>query len=74
VPDDLWQTVTADFITALPRTANGFDTMLVVVDKLSKMCHLVPTDENLTAQRLAPLWFDAVIKHHGWPEIIVSDR
>jgi len=63
-----------DFITELPRTAAGYDTLLVVVDKLSKMCHLIPTDGNLTVERLAPLFFTNVIRLHGWPTTIVSDR
>ena len=74
VPEELWQTITVDFVTALPMTEAGYDTLLVVVDKLSKMCHLLPTDATLTAQRFAHLFMDGVVKHHGFPEVIVSDR
>ena len=75
VPEHLWETVSMDFITELPITDGGFDTILVVVDKLSKMCHLIPTTfKGLTAEKLAHLFFDGVIKHHGFPVTIVSDR
>ena len=56
-------------------TDSGYDTVFVVVDKLSKMCHLMPTTfKGLTAEKLAWIFFDGVIKHHGFPSCIVSDR
>lgn len=74
VPEQRWETVTADFITDLPVTGDGNDAVLVVVDKLSKMCHLLPTKKSLTAEGCARLFFYGVFKYHGFPGNIVSDR
>lgn len=74
VPDELWHTITVDFITDLHGTAKGHDAILTCVDKLTKMCHLLPTTKSLTAEQCAWLMFDGVFKHHGWPQVIVSDR
>ena len=69
-----WHTVTMDFITQLPTTESGHDAILVVVDKLTKMVHLVPTTTRKTAEQTARLYVDNVWKLHGVPQVIVSDR
>ena len=74
VPDELWQTISMDFVTDLPLTAAGYDTILVVVDKLSKFTHLIPTTKELTAKECARFVFRDVVKLHGFPEGIISDR
>ena len=48
--------------------------LLVVVDKLSKMTHLIPTTTQVTGEETARLYVDHVFKHHGCPKAIVSDR
>ena len=63
-----------DLITQLPRTAAGHDAIVVFVDKLSKMVHYAPTTTTVTAPQLARLFFDVVVRHHGVPVSIVSDR
>jgi transposase InsO family protein/uncharacterized protein YjiS (DUF1127 family) len=74
IPERRWQQVTMDLITQLPMSKNGFDAVLVVVDKLSKMVHYVPTNTNADADQLAKLFLNNVVKYHGIPESIVSDR
>jgi Chromo (CHRromatin Organisation MOdifier) domain/Integrase zinc binding domain len=74
IPGRRWETVTTDFITDLPTTAAGFDSIVVFVDKLTKMVHLAPCNKTVTAQDFARLFFDTVCKHHGLPRQIVSDR
>jgi len=74
VPEHTWQTVTMDFIMQLPETSKGHTALLVVVDKLSKMTHLIPTTVHVTGEETARLYVDHVFKHHGLPESIVSDR
>jgi hypothetical protein len=75
IPNQRWHTVTMDFITKLPVTKNGYDTIMVVVDKFTKMVHYVPTKEKgLTPDVLAKLFFDSIVKYHGVPKAIVSDR
>jgi transposase InsO family protein len=62
-----------DFIVKLPRS-NGYDSILVVVDRFTKMAHFIPCNETCTASKLAFLVMDNVFKLHGLPEDIVSDR
>jgi len=62
-----------DFITKLPL-AQGYDSILVVVDWFTKMAHFVPTTEKTMAEGLARLFWDNVWQLHGLPESIISDR
>ena len=63
----------ADFITKLPL-AQGYDSILVVVDQLTKMVHFILTTEKTSAEGLARLFRDNMWKLHGLPESIISDR
>ena len=75
IPIRRWQCVTMDFIVQLPKTKNGYDAIMVVVDKLSKRAYFIPTTTTATAPDTALLYFKHVSKNgHGIPEIIVSDR
>ncbi len=69
-----WECVSMDFITQLPMTLKGHDAIFVVVDKLTKMVHILPTTTNCTAVKVAELYRDHVFKHHGIPAKIISDR
>jgi len=68
-----WTHISADFITKLPL-AQGYNSILVVVDRLTKMAHFIPTTEKTSAEGLARLFRDNVWKLHGLPESIISDR
>ena len=74
IPERRWQQITMDFIVQLPMTKNGNDSIIVIVDKLSKMACYIPTTVNVTAQQVAKLVFENIVRHHGVPESIVSDR
>jgi hypothetical protein len=74
IPDRPWQQVSMDLITALPRSRSGNDAIVVFVDKLTKMVHYVATTTNVTAPQLADLFMREVVRHHGVPESILSDR
>ncbi|KAJ9509188.1 hypothetical protein QJQ45_001677 [Haematococcus lacustris] len=74
IPSRNWQQVSMDFIGPLPATPHGHTMIFTVVDKLSKMIHLIPTTTTATAQDTARLFFDHIFKHHGLPEAIISDR
>ena len=63
----------ADFITKLPL-AQGYNSILVVVDRLTKMVYFIPTTEKISAEELARLFRDNMWKLHGLPESIISDR
>jgi len=73
IPEKAWTHILADFITKLPL-AQGYDSILVVVDWFTKMAHFVPTTEKTTAEGLARLFRDNVWWLHGLPESIISDR
>ncbi len=74
IPDQKWWTVTMDFVTDLPPSNNGHDAILVFVDKLTKMAHFVPTTKSCDARTAARLLIDNVVRLHGVPRVLVSDR
>ena len=74
IPARRWETIALDFIGPLPKTASGHDFLLTVVDKFSKMVHLLPCTQQVTAAQVAQLVYDGVVRLHGYPERIISDR
>jgi len=68
-----WTHILADFITKLPL-AQGYNSILVVVDRLTKIVHFIPTTEKTLAEGLARLFRDNMWKLHGLPKSIISDR
>jgi hypothetical protein len=74
VPNQCWWVITMDLITGLPKTSRGHDTILVVCDKLSKMVHYIPTNKHVTAKQIAELLIDNVVRLHGVPRQVISDR
>ncbi|KAE9089081.1 hypothetical protein PF010_g19142 [Phytophthora fragariae] len=74
IPDERWRSISMDFITDLPRTKRDVDSIWVVVDRLTKRCHFVPTTKNVNAEGVARLFIDNIWKLHGMPANIVSDR
>jgi len=73
VPAKPWTHISADFITKLPL-AKGYDSILVVCDRMTKMAHFVPTTEKTSAEGVVRLFRDNVWKLHGLPESIITDR
>ena len=63
-----------DFITHLPKTRSGYDALLVMVDYVTKMMILRPTYSTAIVVDTAKLFVDAVVRVHGLPKVIVSDR
>lgn len=74
IPTRRWEQVSMDFVGPLPATKRGNDFILVVVDKLSKMVHLIPCRTTITAKQVASLFWREIIRLHGMPSSIVSDR
>jgi len=68
-----WVHILADFITKLPL-AQGYDSILVVVNRLTKIVHFISIIEKTLAEGLARLFRDNMWKLHGLPESIISDR
>ena len=74
IPGRRWEHVSVDLAVAFPISQEGYDSILVFVDRLTKMVHLVPTNQRLSAARFARLFMDNIIRLHGKPSAIVSDR
>lgn len=73
LPNRVWEEISMDFIEALPKS-NGMDTILVVVDRLSKFAHFLPLKHPFTAAKVATAFVKDIVRLHGFPESIVSDR
>ena len=63
-----------DFVTGLRRDVRGFDAIWVVVNRLTKSAHFIPIQETWPASRLAEEFIRQIVRLHGVPERIVSDR
>ncbi|KAA0032408.1 pol protein [Cucumis melo var. makuwa] len=74
VPDWKWESVSMDFITGLPRTLKGYTIIWVVVDRLMKSTHFVPGKSTYTASKWGQLYMTEIVRLHGVPVSIISDR
>ena len=74
IPKDTWESVSMDLITQLPLTKKGHDAIVVFVDRLSKMVHVAPTTNEVTAEGIATLLRHHVVRLHGLPSELVTDR
>ncbi|KAI3735922.1 hypothetical protein L6452_15448 [Arctium lappa] len=74
IPEWKWDHITMDFVTKLPKTLRGHDTIWVIVDRLTKSAHFLAMRETLPMDKLAKLYIDEVVSRHGVPLSIVSDR
>ena len=73
IPTEPWESIAMDFIVGLPKSS-GYDSILVVVDRFSKMACFIPTKTTVTARDVADLIFANVIRHWGMPKNMLSDR
>ena len=73
VPAAPWQDISMDFVEGLPKS-DRFEVIMVVVDRFTKVAHFVPLKHPFTAAQVAHALWDNVIKLHGVPLTIVSDR
>ena len=74
IPEWKWDKIGMDFITGLPRTKAGYDSIWVVVDRLTKVAHFIPVKTTYTSAKLAKIYMTRIIFLHGVPRSIVSDR
>ncbi|KAD0046736.1 hypothetical protein E3N88_44875 [Mikania micrantha] len=74
IPMWKWEHITMDLITKLPKTRNGYDTIWVFVDRLSKSAHFLPIKETYYSKKMAEIYVKEVVARHGVPVTIVSDR
>jgi IS30 family transposase len=74
IPEWKWEEIGMDFIVGLPRTPAGYDSIWVIVDRLTKVAHVIPVRTNYTGAKLAELYMTRIVCLHGVPKKIVSDR
>ncbi|GKA06017.1 reverse transcriptase domain-containing protein [Tanacetum coccineum] len=74
IPEWKLDKITMDFITKLPRTKCGHDTIWVIVDRLTKLAHFLEIREDYSTRRLARLYIDEIVGRHGFPVSIILDR
>ena len=74
IPEWKWEVVTIDFITKLPQSSGRHDSIMVVVDKLTKATHFVPVKSTHKAADIAEIYMKEITRLHGIPKAIVSDR
>ncbi|GAU14480.1 hypothetical protein TSUD_250200 [Trifolium subterraneum] len=73
IPNNVWEDLSIDFITGLPKS-KGFEAVLVVVDRLSKYSHFILLKHPYSAKTIAELFMREVVRLHGIPNSIISDR
>ncbi|GKC00577.1 putative reverse transcriptase domain-containing protein [Tanacetum coccineum] len=74
IPEWKWDNIMMDFITKLPRSSQGFDTIWVIVDQLTKSAHFLPIRENDPLDKLARLYLNRIVARHGISASIIYDR
>ena len=73
IPEWKWENITMDFVVGLPP-ASGYDSIWVIVDRLTKSAHFIPVKSNYKASKYAEIYIDQIFRLHGVPLSIISDR
>ncbi|GKF20779.1 putative reverse transcriptase domain-containing protein [Tanacetum coccineum] len=74
IPVWKWERITMDFIVGLSRTPSGYDSIWVIVDRLTKSAHFLPVKMTDSMEKLTQLYLKEIICRHGVPISIISDR
>ncbi|GJU57321.1 putative reverse transcriptase domain-containing protein [Tanacetum coccineum] len=74
IPIWKWERNTMNFITKLPRTPFGYDSIWIIVDRLTKSAHFISMNEKYKMEKLTRLFFKEIVYRHGVPVSIISDR
>ena len=74
IPEWKWDSISMDFVSGLPKMSRGQDAIWVIMDKLTKSAHFIPVSMRYKMERLTKLYIREVVRLHGIPLSIVSDR
>ena len=74
IPAWKWEDITMDFISGLPKTSSGYDSIWVIIDRLTKSAHFLPVKVTYLVSKYAKIYLARIVCLHGIPKIIVSDR
>ncbi|GJX90415.1 putative reverse transcriptase domain-containing protein [Tanacetum coccineum] len=74
IPEWKWDNITMDFVTKLPKSSQGYDTIWVIVDRLTKSAIFTPMKETDPLDKLARMYLKEVVTRHGIPVSIIGDR
>ena len=74
IPQMKWECISMNFIPGIPKVVGNFDSIFVVVDKLTKVSHLIPTRTTASASDIAQLFVREIVRLHGVSARIISDR
>ena len=74
IPGCKWEEISMDFIVGLPLTQKGFDSIWVIIDRLTKSAHIIPLRTNYRPHQYAEIYIAQIVRLHGVPRTIVSDR
>src|SRR4051812_2271006 len=69
-----WEHITMDFVTALPKSTRGHDSIWVIVDRLTKVAHFLPVRSNFKVHQYSRIYMREIVRAHGVPFSIVLDR
>ena len=73
IPSKPWQAIALDFITDLP-VSKGFNVILIVVDRYTKMAHFLPCTKEISSEETAEIFMCEVCRHHALHDSIISDH
>jgi hypothetical protein len=74
VPEWKWEEIAMDFIVGLPRTQSGYDSIWVILDRLTKVAHFIPVKTTYSGTQLEELYMSRIVCLHRVPKNIVSDK
>jgi hypothetical protein len=74
VPKGKWEEIAMDFIVGLPRTQSGYDSIWIIVDRLTKVAHFIPVKTTYSGPQLAELYISRIVCLHRVPKKVVSER
>ncbi len=74
IPEWKWEIITIDFVTGLPRTTRGYDSIWVILDHLTRSTHVLPMQTTYSIAQYTGLYFCEIVRLHGVFTSIIFDR